>query len=240
MSTPLNDPIGQAILDYVENDFDNEIVIHSDICDDDVIPVPYLFRTYDDMPELEKKALNLCQGKVLDVGAGSGTHAKYLKEKGFDVHCIDTSNGAVLNVQRAGVSAERANFFHLQDGDYDTLLMLMNGMGIAGKLSNLEATLTHAKKLLNNGGRIICDSSDIQFLYMDDDGSMWIDLNTEYYGNFRYQMSYKAHKSDWFDWLYVDFENLKKIGEQVGFKVINHFEENNQFLAELILEEKQS
>ena len=112
----------------------------------------------------------------------------------------------------------------------------MNGIGIAGKLSNLETTLEHAKSLLNPGGKILCDSSDIHSLYEDEDGSLWIDLNTEYYGNFRFQMKYKKQKGPWFDWLYVDFDNLFKAAKNVGLKAIRVLEEDDHYLAELTLE----
>ena len=134
------------------------------------------------------------------------------------------------------LNAERINFFSLTGKKYDTILMLMNGIGIAGKLSNLDTTLEQAKSLLNPGGKILCDSSDIHSLYEDEDGSLWIDLNTEYYGNFRFQMKYKKQKGPWFDWLYVDFDNLFKAAKNVGLKAIRVLEEDDHYLAELTLE----
>ena len=113
--------------------------------------------------------------------------------------------------------------------------MLMNGIGIAGRLSNLEKTLLKAKKMLNSRGQIIFDSSDVKFLYEDEDGAMWVDLNTEYYGNFKFQMHYKKTTGDWFEWLYVDYDSMHEIATKLGFKCKRIMEQDNHYLAQLSL-----
>ena len=233
MSTDQKDPMGQAIVDYAQNKVNKDIIVVSEICDDDVIPSEYLFRAYDEMPKIEQLALDRCEGKILDVGAGAGIHAMYLMERGKDVSCIDISELSVNYLKDQKINARQLNFFNLEGEQYDTLLFLMNGLGIAGTLSNLEFTLLKAKTSLTNNGKILCDSSDIKYLYEDDEGGYWIDLNAGYYGDFRYQMRYESHTSDWFDWLYVDFETLKTTAEKVGFAVELIHEEDQQFLAEL-------
>jgi SAM-dependent methyltransferase len=229
------DPIGVAIQEYAAKKKPEDIIVSSDICDDDIIPIEVLFRNYDEMPLIEQKALELAKGKVLDVGAGAGIHAMYLQKSGLQVDCIDISDGAISYLTKNNLHAEKTNFFSLKNKKYDTILMLMNGIGISGKLSNLERTLLHAKELLNVGGSIICDSSDIRYLYQDEDGALWIDLNTEYYGNFRFQMKYKKEKGPWFDWLYVDFDNLFKAAKKVGLKAVRVYEENDHYLAKITL-----
>ena len=210
-----------------------DIIVKSDICDDDVIPSEYLFRSFEEMPEIEQVALKRCSGHVLDAGAAAGIHASYLKEQGLDVHCIDISEKSVNYLQSIGHSAECINFFDIEDQKYDTVLMLMNGIGIAGTLSNLDLTLLKAKSLLKKNGRIICDSSDIKYLYQDENGAMWMDLNTDYYGNFKFQMVYGKEVSDWFDWLYVDFEKLEVAATKIGLSVNKLYDENDHYLVEL-------
>ncbi len=229
------DPIGVAIQEYASKRKPDDIIVTSDICDDDIIPLEVLFRKYDEMPEIEQTALNRASGKVLDVGAGAGIHALHLQDQGMDVTCIDISQGAVDYLKANGLKAQRINFFSLKDQQFDTILMLMNGIGIAGKLSNLETTLKHAKNLLRPGGKILCDSSDIRYLYEDEDGALWIDLNTEYYGNFRFQMKYKKEKGPWFDWLYVDFDSLFQAAKNVGLKAQRVVEIDDHYLAEITL-----
>lgn len=231
------DPIGQAILDYSQTGVNKNIIVKSDICDDDIIPSEYLFRPYEEMPILEQLALKRCSGSVLDVGSAAGIHASYLIEKGLSVDCIDISEKSIEYIKSKGINAEQINFFDVEDKKYDTVLMLMNGVGIAGDLSRLELLLLKAKSLLNPGGKLLCDSSDIKYLYEDDENGHWIDLNAEYYGNFKFQMTYRNHESDWFDWLYVDFDKFKVAGEKCGFTAQKLHEEENQYLAELTLDE---
>lgn len=229
------DPIGKAIQEYAKFKKPGDIVVSSDICEDDIIPIEVLFRTYDEMPELEKMALKECKGTILDVGAGAGSHAKYLSKKGFKVLAIDTSKGAVDYLHSIDIPAQNVDFFDFKGQQFDTILLLMNGIGIAGELANLEKTLAHAKTLLNPGGQILCDSSDIKYLYEDEDGSLWMDLNSEYYGNFKFQMKYKKEIGPWFNWLYVDFDNLFKVGKKLGFTTTRLMEKDDHYLAKLAL-----
>jgi SAM-dependent methyltransferase len=233
MSSDNSDPFGQAILDFDKLGQAPDIIVSSDICDDDTIPVSYLFRSYSEMPELEKVALSLCEGKILDVGAAAGKHAEYLLQQGKEVTAIDISPGSIRFMKSRGIPCALSNFFDINEGAFDTLFFMMNGIGIAGSLAQLEVTLTHAKRLVTARGKIICDSTDIKYLYEDEDGGMWLDVTNAYYGNFRFQMRYKEHISDWFDWLYVDFEQLQKIALRAGWKAEKRFTDGDHYLAEL-------
>ena len=233
----ISDPIGEAILDYAENRKPNDIIVSSELCEDDVIPLEVLFRTRKDMPELELKALELCRGDVLDVGAGAGIHCLELQKKGINVFAIESSPGASEHLKNSNISVENVNFENFNPSiKYDTILMLMNGIGIAGTLRQLKATLLHAKTLLKPGGQLLCDSSDIRYLYEDDDGALWMNLNAEYYGNFRFQMHYKKTSGPWFDWLYVDYDSLHIIANKVGFTCKRVSEQENHFLAQLSID----
>lgn len=233
MEKTQGDPIGQAILEYVKTNKPDDIIVCSEICEDDIIPIEVLFRTLEEMPDLEVCAINKARGKVLDVGAGAGVHALEMKKKGCDVLAIDISKGAVEHLKNTGLNVQEIDFFKLENQKFDTITMLMNGIGIAGSLSNLENTLAHAKSLLNEGGKLLCDSSDIRYLYEDEEGALWVNLNTEYYGNFHFQMKYKNETSPWFDWLYVDFDSLYKAAQNVGMKATRIYEKDDNYLAEI-------
>ncbi len=232
----MKDPIGKAIQDFAATGKNTDIIVESDICEDDLIPSEYLFRSFEEMPRLEQIALEKCVGKTLDVGSAAGIHAKHLVKKGFDVECIDISPLSIDYLKKEGLSARCIDFFDLKNEKYDTVLMLMNGIGISGKLSNLEFTLLHAKSLLNKNGQIICDSSDVKFLFEDEEGGTWVDLNAAYYGNFKFIMKYEEHQSDEFNWLYVDFTTFKEKAENVGLTIEKIYDKNDQFLV--ILKEK--
>lgn len=228
-----NDPIGQAILDFAATKKSVDIIVSSDLCDDDVIESSYLLRTWNEMPDIERIAIQQCNGKILDVGAGAGIHSKELMNRGMAVEAIDISEGAVQYMNKNDIKARKINFLDIKDEQFDTLLFMMNGIGIAGNLANLESFLSHAKSLLTENGKIICDSTNIIYLYEEDDGSMWLDLNAEYYGNFNFQMTYKNHETPWFDWLYIDFDKLTEVGKKVGLQTTLLYEYEHQFLVEM-------
>jgi SAM-dependent methyltransferase len=233
MANTQGDPVGQAILDYVKTNKPDDIIVTSEICEDDIIPIEVLFRTLEEMPDLEICAIENAKGRVLDVGSGAGVHALEMKKKGCDVLAIDISKGAIEYLKKSGLEVQEIDFFQLKEQKFDTITMLMNGIGIAGSLANLENTLNHAKSLLNPGGKILCDSCDIRYLYEDEDGALWVNLNTEYYGNFRFQMKYKKEIGPWFDWLYVDFDSLFNAAQNIGMKATRIYEKDDNYLAEI-------
>ena len=232
-----NDPIGTAIQDYLQGTRNGEITVACNIADDDVIPVDYLFRQEEEMPELETIALQECRGHVLDIGAGAGCHSLLLQERGLPVTAIDISEGAIAAMQKRGVEdVLLADVHTLQDRKYDTLLMLMNGIGIVGDLFGLYKFLVHAKTLLNPGGQILLESSDILYMYEQEDGSVLLDLNAGYYGEVEYNMRYKTHDSGTFKWLFIDAGLLEQYAEEHGYSFEVLYEgENGNYLARLVL-----
>ena len=212
------DPMGRAISDYFHTGKAAKLRVQSSMFYEDEIPVSTLFRTLEEMPVQEKKAIELCSGRVLDVGAGSGCHSIILKEKGLEVVAIDISELSVEVMKERGIDARNINFF---DGTFiekfDTILFAMNGIGIVGKTTRLEDFFRSAKRLLAPGGKILLDSSDIKYIFMDEDGSMEIDLAAGYYGEIDYKMCYKNISGEPFDWLYIDFDTLSMYAEEHGF-----------------------
>ena len=218
--TPNKDPMGAAIADFYTKGKAAKLRVLSSQFDEDEIPVEQLFRTFDEMPPLEQEALRLASGKILDCGAGSGCHALALQDMGKEVEAIDISPRSVEVMQKRGV--KQAYCVNLFDENYlqkfDTILMLMNGSGIIGKLENMGAFFTKMKQILNPGGCIYMDSSDLRYLFEDEDGSFLMDLAGDYYGEIDYRMQYKQVRGEVFDWLYVDFQTLSFYAEANGFK----------------------
>lgn len=232
--SPNNDPMGAAIRDYQSKGKASRLRVLSSMFDEDEMPVAHLFRTFNQMPRLEQKALSMAKGRVLDIGAGAGCHALVLQERGLEVKAIDISPLSCEVMKERGVKdAECVNLFNQQlQGKYDTLLLLMNGTGIAGKLNRLSMLLNRLKELLAEGGQILIDSSDLKYIYENEDGSMDIDLNAPYYGEVDYQMQYKNIKGEPFDWLYTDPMLLASISKQCGLNCeIVEEGENYDFLA---------
>ncbi len=215
-----NDPMGQAIRDYHEKGRAGRLRVFSPQFEEDEMPVATLFRTEAEMPPLERRALELCRGRVLDVGAGAGCHSLALQERGADVTAIDISPLSVDVMLRRGVKDARvADLFDESfAGCYDTVLMLMNGSGIVGRLERMPLFFRRMKLLLAQGGQVLMDSSDLRYIYEDEDGAMDIDLNARYYGELDFRMQYKKVKGAPFGWLYVDFDTLAGYARESGFR----------------------
>ena len=229
------DPMGRAIFDYHTTGKAAKLRVFSSMFYEDEIPVETLFRSMEEMPVQERKAIELCRGRVLDAGAGSGCHSSILMERGHEVVAIDISELSVEVMQQRGIDARIINFFdETFQEKFDTILMAMNGIGIVGRVERLSEFFRCAKRLLAPGGQILLDSSDIKYVFMDDDGCMDIDLAAGYYGEVDFKMRYKNITGEPFDWLYIDFDTLSMYAEEHGFKCEKCIEgEHYDYLARI-------
>lgn len=212
----MKDLFGKALLDYQNGNYTEDIITSTNISEEDELPLPYLFRDYKHMPKLEQKALQLAKGSILDVGCGAGSHSLYLQKKGLNVKAIDVSKGAIEVAKLRGVANAEVKNILDETETFDTILLLMNGTGIFQELSKVSKYLTHLKSLLKPNGQILMDSSDIKYMYEDDDGGFWVDTNANYYGELDYYLSYKGDEEIPMKWLYLDFDTLKLACETVG------------------------
>ena len=196
------------------------------------MPVKVYFRDMSNMPELEWVALQQCRGKILDIGAGAGSHALALQQLGQDVTALDISPLlATLMVNRGVKNVIRQDFFELDGGVYDTLILLMNGIGLSGTLDGLRRFFDKARNLLRPGGQLIFDSSDIAYLYKGK-----LPIGPDYYGAIFYQYEYKRQASDWFQWLFIDRQTLTQLAAQEGWKTELLFDDgHDQFLVRCTL-----
>ena len=213
------DPMGRAIADYQLTGTADRLRVFSPMFEEDEIPLATLFRTYEEMPEIERKALDMTRGKTLDVGAGSGCHSLVLQGRGVDVTAIDISPLSVETMRQRGVKKVVEQDFFTIGGKYDTILMLMNGIGIVGTLERMPEFFRHLDKILATGGQVLCDSSDISYVFEDENGLIEYPDTGHYYGELSYRMQYKDTIGEPFDWLYIDAETLRKEAEENGYAV---------------------
>ena len=235
----MKDLFGKAILDYQTNNSPESLVTETSISDEDEMSVAYLFRSFAQMPKIEQKALEVCFGKILDVGCGAGSHSLYLEnEMKLNLTSIDISSNAIKACQLRGLkNAKVQNILNLNVKleKFDTILLLMNGTGIFGKLSQTTKYLQKLKSLLNDHGQILIDSSDLIYMYDDDDLEAIANLN-QYYGEITFSIKYKKENEIPFAWLYLDFELLKSLTKENGLqceKIIDG--ENFDYLAKLFI-----
>lgn len=216
----MKDLFGKAILDYQTGNDPKDLVTETSISEPDEMSVAYLFRDFADMPKIEQKAMQLAHGKVLDIGCGAGSHSLYLQnERKLDVTAIDISKNAIQACKLRGLNNANVTDMMDLDGKFDTILLLMNGTGIFGRLKKVSAYLQKLKSLLNENGQILIDSSDIIYMFdEDEDGGKWITTDNDYYGELTFGLSYKGEKEEAFDWLYLDYNTLQNAANANGLR----------------------
>ena len=239
-TTTAPDILGHALLDYQRGQLDATVTVHCSAADDEPLPAAYFFRALLQMPELERLALDESRGRVLDLGAGAGCHSLELQSRGFaHVKAVDVSAGAAQVMTERGVRAvARHDLFAALPATelpYDTILLLMNGLGLAGTLGGLDKFLAHARTLLAPGGQILATSSDVRYLYEDEEGALRINLNGPYYGEVEYTLSYKGRTGAPFPWLFIDAALLNDAAEAAGYTAeFLSEDENDQYLVRLM------
>jgi len=209
--------MGRAIAEYWETKRADRLRVFSPMFEEDEIPLTTLFRSYEDMPEIERKALNMAKGRILDVGAGAGCHSLVLQERGMDVTAIDISPLSVETMKEREVKKVIEQDFFTLEGQYDTILMLMNGIGIVGTLERMPEFFRQLDKILAPEGQLLCDSSDISYVFEDEEGLIDIPNEMDYYGEHSFRMQYKNTIGEPFDWLYIDEDTLKEKARRYGY-----------------------
>ncbi|KAF2080158.1 class I SAM-dependent methyltransferase [Flavobacterium sharifuzzamanii] len=233
----MKDLFGKAIFDFYTKNSPEDIITETSISEEDEMSVEYLFRTYNEMPKIEQKALQLAKGKILDVGCGAGSHALSLQnERNLEITAIDISEKAIETCRLRGIiNAKVENILDFEGEKFDTILLLMNGTGIFGQLKNCNKYLSKLKSLLNPGGQILIDSSDIIYMFdEDEDGGKWIPSENDYYGELVFNIKYKGEKEEPFDWLYLDYNTLQNAAVANGLNCELILEgEHYDYLAKL-------
>jgi SAM-dependent methyltransferase len=214
----MKDLFGKAILDFQTQNAPDPLITETTISDPDEMDVAYLFRNFDQMPAIEQKALQLATGRVLDVGCGAGSHSLYLQQQSKEVISIDISEKAIQACRLRGVAHPLKMDVMEVTEKFDTILLLMNGTGIFETLNQSTSYLIKLKSLLNENGQILIDSSDIIYMFdEDEDGGKWIPSDN-YYGELEFTITYKNETEDSFPWLYMDYNTLQNAAIANGLK----------------------
>lgn len=210
----------EALFDYLNGDHSATIIQYDPDGTSAEFHVAMLFREPTMFYPGEIEALELCKGRVLEVGAGAGSHALALQERGIEVCAIDIESDLVETMRCRGVKNARCiDFFDLKDGPFDTILTLENGIGFVGKIEMLSTFFDKASRLLAPGGKVL---TDLSFMMSEKNS---IDLNQNralpkfdrYVVTKKLQYEYKGKKSSAFEWLFIDPESLIEYAMRAGW-----------------------
>jgi len=225
------DVLGHAINDFYFKLSPGRLLIHNKFGEPDIMSVATYFRSEGEFPLLEMEALNNCTGNVLDIGAGAGSHALYLQHNNVNVTALELSPLAANVIRHRGViKVINDNVFRYHDGTFNTILMLMNGIGLTANIAGLHTFFDHIKPMLASNGQVLFDSSDVSYLY-----NRGLPATPRYYGEIDFRYEYKRRKTAWFTWLYIDAGTMQTIAGEHGFIMTVLFEdEHDQYLARLV------
>ena len=216
---------------------DATLVVYDDY-ERDEAPLSYFFRSPEEFPPMEQLALELCRGRVLDVGAGSGCHSLALQARGLEVTAIEILPVLVQILQERGVrDARLATWMDLEAPPFDTVLMMMNGLGLTETLDGLRGFFRQAGRLVARGGQVLADSTDVR-IRMDAEAARTGALERpdgRYIGELHFQIEYEGRKGDPFPQLYVDANTLRRIAreEEWGCDIVLEPDEYGHYLARL-------
>ena len=231
------EPYGLALKEYFEGNRNAKAIFHRDDGQTENHFVANYFRDKSQFSSLDKQAISLSRGNVLDIGAGVGPHALELQALGLNVLAIDISSIACEIMKKRGVkNVKCTSVYDLKEGGFDTILLMGRAIGFVEDLSGLKKFLEFSSTLLNSNGCIILDSLDVR-ITTNPEHLKYQEKNLQmgcYFGEIRLQIEYKGLKGEEFRILFVDPQTLKKISLDTGHscKIVASYE-NGDYLAEI-------
>ena len=224
-----HDILGSAIESYFLRKDDTPVRVFINKSEEPEMYPSIFFRPYRNMLKYEKIALKESQGKVLDLGCGAGCHALYLQGKGYDVTAVEISKKSSQVAEARGVAKVISeDWRNLSLKNFDTVLVLMNGMGLAESPAELKIMFRKLKGFLSKSGSILIDSTDVTYAKAD-----WPMLDSEYFGKVQFELKYKG-KTQCFPWLFIDFETAVQTATSVRLNVeVLERARNGHFLLRL-------
>lgn len=222
------DIIGNALLDYLNGNPNAELILHSHmkinnnhiVNGKDRIQVSGFYNEINNLMEVDKQILNQCYGKVLDIGAGAGSHSLILMNKGIDVYSLDISPGAVEVMKRRGLKKVYCNDIKkIKITQFDTLIFAGNNHGLFGSIQELEEFFLNTADLLKPNGQILIASPYIKIPINNHDigrfCTQYIELNMK--------LEYKGVVSKAFKWFMVEPDYLINYFKKYGWTIETNY-----------------
>lgn len=226
----MDDLFGIALLDFYHNRSTEPLILHTVYGPPESVPLERFFEDENEFSDLDFFALELIRGSILDIGAAAGKHALYLQQLDYDITAMDISPSCGKIMKQSGLKKIIiTDVFQYTGKKFDTILMLMNGIGLAENLAGIEQLFNHLKSMINPGGQLLLDSTDISYLYEKNQKPI-----ARYFGELTFSYEYKNKLSEPFNWIYIEQKKLLETAKKTGWKCQIIFEdESNAYLARL-------
>ena len=221
--------------DYLNGEEDAYCVLRRD--DGHAYPPIYASQFFypDGLPELDKIAVRCCAGKVLDIGAGAGSHSLAIQDRGLEVTSVDISTKAVSVMSERGCRDARVgDVFDFYPAPFDTVLVILN-IGIVQNLDGLARFLKQLEELLTDDGQLITDSIDPRNP-VDESYRRYTEekiAKGRYLGERTLRFEYKDQVSDWFEWMHIDPETLGRYVDAAGYSMRDLGSDGKRYLASI-------
>jgi hypothetical protein len=215
-------PLGRALAAYAAGNDGATVVVHVEDEPPDPLPVSYFFREPSAMGAVDRAALELARGVVLDVGACAGAHSVPLVERGLSVTALDVITEAVDILRDRGVVGARVQSVWTFEAStrFDTILALMNGTSVAGTLAGLVPLLERLRGLIASDGQLLIDSTQLE---EDLEGA----------AELHYQLEYDGERGPPFPQLFVGEAELERAARGAGWFTEVVEREESRYLARL-------
>jgi len=214
-------PLGAALLAYHNGRHDALLRIDSDVFDSEDVAVRHYYRPdMDPLEDLDRRALERCSGAVLDAGAGAGRHALDLQCQGLEVTAIDVAEDAVQVMLDRGISDVRqGDIFTSELGSYDTILLLMNGIGLAGHHEGLQKLFDRFGELLKPDGRVVFDAAglDAEISHLDAQTLSDMAIGNPQLGEVFFRLTFDDLEGSWYPWLFPTSTQVTDAAHRAGF-----------------------
>lgn len=183
------------------------------------------FTEYRQWSPIEKKAIKMAEGRVLDVGCGAGRHALFLQEKGFDVTGIDNSPGAIKVCKLRGLkkafvrSIEEVDKF--KPVSFDTILMMGNNFGLFGSREKARTILKIFSRITAPEAQIIAGTLN-PYKTDNPDHLQYLKLNKRrgrMAGQIRMRIRFGRAVGEWFDYLFVSPAEMEMILQDTDWQL---------------------
>ncbi|MHA1234748.1 MAG: class I SAM-dependent methyltransferase [Promethearchaeota archaeon] len=153
------DLFGRVLYDYwVKGDKSSTLYFRENKKKKFPVEISRYFRSYEDLSNIEKKAISLSSGRILDVGCATGYHVPALMEQG-EVDAIDISDYAIKVAKENGIENCHVGdiFKYKPYKKYNTITLFENNIGLAGTVSKTRKLIKVLGRLLKEDGQIICE-----------------------------------------------------------------------------------